>query len=75
MPLASYNAAVEEPASSKKHRSRWVEYAGTAVAEGPTFDVRLISENMGQVAVDDIELTPGACLVPTGSVAAGTTPR
>ena len=55
--------------------SAWVQYAGTAVAEGASFDVRLISENVGQVAVDDIELTPGACLVANGPVAAGTRVR
>jgi len=52
----------------------WTQFSGTAVAEGSTFDVRLISENKGSILVDDIEFTAGACTV-TGKVPPRTNPR
>ena len=55
--------------------SAWAQYAGTMTAEGPSLDVRILSENKGQVAIDDIVLTLGACRVAAGPVAAGATVR
>jgi hypothetical protein len=52
----------------------WTQFAGTATAEGSTFDIRLITDNKGTILVDDIELTSGAC-AHTGQLAAGTSPR
>ena len=53
----------------------WTQYAGTATAESTSFDVRLISENKGQILVDDIELTAGSCSAAPGRVAKGINPR
>ena len=48
--------------------SAWVQYAGTAVAEGASFDVRLISENVGQVAPQYLLLQRGKTDSPGSSL-------
>ncbi|MCC7539617.1 MAG: protein kinase [Deltaproteobacteria bacterium] len=55
--------------------SPWTLYAGTFTAEKSRFDLRLISENVGNVSIDDIALTEGDCAVPDGPVTAGMDPR